>query len=227
MGEIAGMIIDIIQTAGIFKQTYEVCGKGFGFSVNVGRFHRYQNILMTNPCDRIEGEWQFSRWYHYIPFRWLFGKANVKNRFRIRQNESPVGTVQYSHHGFLKSRYEMLLDDGTVVYGYAYSWGKFDYLSIYAGDEQIALLETYMVSENDCFRHKLYLMETHENLAQLLSFFSVYYVAGKFVTRNNGYFGTGVQYAWSFSRYRRMYDPAWRERNFPNDDFWGKINRFD
>ena len=221
------MIITISQTASNIKQSYTVEGDQFYFQGENGKFNRHQKITLSNEKDTITGTFTPTKWYNHIPYRYLFGGTNLTRLFLLYKNASLYGSIVFSEHGFLKSFYVIALNDGEIIHCYTLSKGSFHYVSVYMGDQQIALIETYLTVTNYKYTHKLYLLDEYRNLAEALSFFTLYYANYHFAKRFHMSAGTVYEKAWSFSKYQKKYQADWRETHFPNENFFGKINLFD
>lgn len=220
------MIIKISQTASNTKQTYLIEGENFFFEGKNGSLSNLQDVVISNESTTIRGDFILSKGHHYLPFRYLFGKETKKRNFRLYRNDTAYASIAFSEVGFLKSRYELALDNGDLLYAYTYTKKDFDYVSIYLGDRQIALLETYLTVRNGNHIHKLYLLDDATHYAELLSFFVLYYANYHFNQRFHMSWGYSTTYAWTYSRYNKKYDPTFRETHFPNEDFFGKIHLF-
>ena len=220
------MIIKISQTASNVRQSYDIAGKNFNYQGKAGSVSRLQNVVLANSHTTIRGVYYPSRWVNYIPFRYLFGKENLTRRFRLYRNESSYGSIAFSKHGWMKSFYVISLNSGETFHCYCCAKGTFRYVSIYQEKKQIAVLETYLCVSDDKYSHKLYILDEYDQYAEALSFFAVYYASLTFSKRFHMSRGSVSQRAWSLSRYNDKYDPTWREKNFPDEDFFGKINLF-
>lgn len=220
------MIIKISQTASNIRQLYEIESENFRFHGEAGRVSRFQHIIISNQSITIKGVYRISKWTNYIPFRYLWGHATQTRRFSLYRNDEIYASIVFSEHGFLKSCYIIALDDGTRLHCYSVAKGSFDYVCIYAEEIQIALIETYCNVDDDKYAHKLYLLEDYKRLADTLSFFVVYYASYRFAKRFHMSQGSSYTKSWTFSKYNKKYDPAWRIIHFPNENFFGKTHLF-
>ena len=220
------MIIKISQTASNIKQCYDIESENFYYSGDAGSISRLQSITLSNKENTIKGIYKISKWVNYIPLRYLFGKANLTRVFHLYENDNIYGSIVFSKHGFLKSFYVIALDSGEIFHCYCLSRGSFDYVSVYQGDTQIALLETYLSVNDFKYTHKLYLLDDYNQFADTLSFFVLYYVSYNFSQRFHMSSGSTSAKSWSFSKYNNKYNPKWREIHFPNENFFGKTNLF-
>ena len=221
------MIITISQTASNIKQSYNIESDNFYFQGDCGNFNRFQEITLYNKNDNITGKYNLSRWVNYIPFRHLFGVANLTRVFHLYKNDCLYGSIIFSKHGFLKSFYVIALDNGEILHCYNLSKGSFDYVSVYFGDKQIALLETFLNVNDYKYTHKLYILDEYNSFAETLSFFTLYYANYHFAKRFHMSKGSVYEKSWSYSKYKDKYNEMWRETHFPNENFFGKINLFD
>ena len=220
------MIVKISQTASNIKQTFDIESDNFYFYGELGSINRFQTITLSNKDTTIKGIYNLSKWVNYIPFRWLFGKANLTGVFHLYKNENIYGSIVFSKHGFLKSFYVIALDSGEIFHSYSRSIGSFNYVSIYQEDKQIALTETYLNTNDYKYTHKLYVLEDYNKFADTLSFFVLYYANYRFAERFHMSKGSYYEKSWSYSKYNDKYDPKWRQTNFPDENFFGKTNLF-
>lgn len=221
------MIVKISQTASNIKQTFDIECDNFYFYGKLGSYSRFQNIILSNKDSTIKGIFNFSKWVNYIPFRWLFGEGNLAKVFQLYKNENMYGSITFSKHGFMKAFYVIALDSGEIFQCYCRSIDSFDYVSIYHNDIQIALIETYLNTNDFKYIHKLYILENYNQYADTLSFFVLYYANFNFAQRFHMTIGCSYyEKSWSYSRYNNKYDPRWRETNFPDENYFGKTNLF-
>ncbi len=220
------MIVKISQTASNIKQSYDIEGENFYFQGDVGSLTRLQSITLSNKETTIKGIYNISKWVNYIPLRHLFGEANITRVFHLYENDNIYGVIVFSKHGFLKSFYVIALDSGEIFHCYTVSCGSFNYVSIYQGDTQIALVETYLNVNDYKYTHKLYILDEYNDFADTLSFFVLYYASYKFAKRFHMSKNSINEKAWSYSKYNSKYDSKWRETHFPNENFFGKTNLY-
>jgi len=217
------MIVKISQTASNIKQLFDIESADFYFQGECGSISRVQPITLVNKHTTIKGIFRPSKWVNYIPFKCFFGLPKLTRLFNIYKNENICGCIVFSEHGFMKSFYVIALDSGEIFHCYSRSKDSFNYISIYQDDEQIALIETYLNNDDYKYIHKLYILEDYNKFSDILSFFVLYYSNYNFSRRFHMSKGSYYQKSWSFSKYNDKYDPTWREKNFPNEDFFGKI----
>lgn len=220
------MIIKITQTASNIKQTYDIEGESFYYQGESGNISCIQPIMLYNKENEIKGVYKSSKWVNYIPFRYLFGMTNLTRAFHFYKNDCLCGGIVFSKHGFLKSFYVVTLESGEILHCYNLSQGSFDYVSVYLGDKQIALLETYLNANDYKYTHKLYILDEYDRLAETLSFFTLYYANFHFAKRFHMSTGSVYETSWSYSKYKNKYNEMWRETHFPNENFFGKLNIF-
>ncbi len=218
------MIIKISQTASNIKQSYDIESENFYYSGYAGSISRLQSITLSNKENTIKGIYNISKWVNYVPLRYLFGEANLTRVFHLYKNDDIYGSIVFSKHGFLKSFYVIALDGGEIFHCYSLSRGSFNYVSIYQGDAQIALVETYLSVNDYKYTHKLYLLDDYNQFADTLSFFVVYYASYNFAQRMHMSSGAVSEKAWSFSKYADKYNPKWHETHFPDENFFGKTS---
>ena len=220
------MIVKISQTASNVKQTFDIECDDFYFYGELGSINRFQSIVISNKDTTIKGIYSLSKWVNHIPLRWLLGKTNLTRVFQLYKNENAYGSIVFSKHGFMKSFYVITLDSGDIFHCYSRSKGSFNYVSIYQGDTQIALIETYLNTTDYKYIHKLYVLDDYNKFADTFSFFVLYYANYRFAKRFHMSKGSYYEKSWSYSKYNDKYDPKWRETNFPNENFFGKIHLF-
>lgn len=218
------MIIKISQTASNIEQSYNIESENFYYSGDAGSMSRLQSITLSNKNNTIKGIYNISKWVNYIPLRYLFGEANLTRVFHLYKNDNIYGSIVFSKHGFLKSFYVIALVSGEIFHCYSISRGSFNYVSIFQGDTQIALVETYLSVNDYRYTHKLYLLDDYNQFADTLSLFVLYYASYNFAQRMHMSKGTVSEKAWNFSKYANKYNPKWRETHFPNENFFGKTS---
>ena len=222
------MIIKIVQTASNIKQTYDIEGENFYYRANAGSFSRLQSITLVNRENTLKGVYHLSKPINYIPLRYLFGKPNLTRAFQIYKNGGAYGNVVYSKRGFNRSCYLITTNRREEFECYDLYRGSFHYISIYRGNVQIALVETYLSVNDYEYTHKLYLLDDYVELADIFSLFVVYYAGYNFAKRlHMNIHSTTYVKAWSISSYSDKYDPNWRETHFPNENFFGKVSLFE
>lgn len=219
------MIVKISQTASNIKQNFDIESDNFYFYGKSGSMSRFQTITLSNKETTIKGIYNLSKWVNHIPFRWLFGEANLTRVFHLYKNENIYGSIVLSNHGFMKSFYVIALDSGETFHCYSRSIGSFNYVSIYEGDKQIALIETYLNTNDYKYIHKLYVLDEYNQFADTLSFFVLYYANYHFAERFHMSKGSYYEKSWSYSKYNDKYEPKWRETNFPDENFFGNRKR--
>lgn len=222
------MIIKISQTASNIKQTYDIDCNGNYYQGNAGTFSRFQPITISSNKTTLKGVFKLSNLINYIPFRWIFGKENFSRFFKLYKDRDCCGDIIYSHHGFMKRYYKINLENGEGFCCYTRSIKSFDYVSIYKGDCQIALLETYLNINDYKYNHKLYLLDEYKHISDILCLFALYYSSFNFSQRLHMSAGSSVNQItlWEPSRYKDKYNPEWRKTHFPNENFFGKTNLF-
>lgn len=75
------MIVKISQTASNLKQNFDIESDNFYFYGKSGSMSRFQTITLSNKETTIKGIYNLSKWVNHIPFRWLFGEANLTRLF--------------------------------------------------------------------------------------------------------------------------------------------------
>lgn len=221
------MIVTVTQTASNVKQAYHVQCEGFSFQGRTGRFHSQQPIFLSGKNGEIKGVHRRSTWYNYIPLRYMAGGANLTRRFDFFHDDQPYGSVSFSKHGMLRSFYVITMKDGTIFTCYSCAKGEFDYVAVYGENGQVALIETYLSTNDYKYTHKLYLLQEYDRYVDALSFFVLYYANYHFSKRFHMSKGSTYTRAWSVSYYNDKHDPQWRKQHFPHENFWGRIHLSD
>ncbi len=221
------MIVKIIQTKTNLKQEYDVEGENFYFSGKLGSYNTRGEITLSNSKTTINGIFCSSSLLDYIPFGWLLNGESVTRKFEIYKDGNITGNIVLFKDGFSKSFYAITLESGEVFHCYFLSKGDFDYVNIYEGEKQIALIETYLSVNDFKYKHKLYILDDYDKYAEVLSFFVLYYANYKFAKRFQFSKGSYYEKSWSYSEYNDKYDSKWRETNFPDENFFGKTNLFE
>lgn len=204
------MIVRIRQTSVGMKLRYDIESDGFFFQGERGGLHEAQRITMTGGGVTLTGSFR-------VP---SFRNARRTRVFELERNGGTIGRVARLTEGWGKICYVIELLSGAELRCYSRCKGGFDYVAVYEGGKQIALLENYLRSVEGRHDHKLYLLDEYREHAEVLSWFAMYYAQHE--VQDTG----DVTFSISFSRYNRMVDPAWRETHFPEENFFGKINRF-
>ena len=210
------MIIKIAQTASNIRQHYEISGKNFMYSGDLGRFRKQQAIILRNNRTELKAAYKLSSVIKSIPFRPLFNAECIGRQFLLYRNQVPYGRTAFTKHGIYKNYYIISLDTGTNLLCYSYEEGSFDYVSIYHGDKQIAQIETCLNVSDYKYTHWLYILDEYAYLADTLSLWTLYYANYRFVKRFHMSKTRTIQYARSLSRYKDKYDPTWRKTHFPD-----------
>ena len=217
------MIIKITQTASNIKQRYDVESDNLYYSGQLGSLNCRQPITLSCKDTTIKATYSRSQWVNYIPLRRFLGVSTLTRGFTLYENDLRYGHFVFSTQGYMKSFYTIALDSGEILHCYYRYVGDFNCVSIYQGDKQIALVETYLTVRDCKYTHKLYLLDDHENLAKTLSLFVLYYANYTFVRRMHMSKGIYKEKAWSYSKYNDKYDSTWRETHFPHENFFGSI----
>lgn len=142
------MIIKISQTSARIKPSYDIYIGDKYYQGDLGGLSQLQSIALSGDGSVLKGVFSPSSWYNYIKLRHYFGKENITQVFYLYKNDEQYGKFYYSQHGFMKSYYVIALNNGEVFHCYYRSIDSFDYISIYNGDKQIALVETNLSTYN-------------------------------------------------------------------------------
>ena len=208
------MIVKITQTASNVKQEYNIESESFYYQGKAGSLSPLQSVIMTNKDACIKGTYKISKLFNYIPLRYLFGKINLTRCFHLYKNNSKYGSFAFLRQGISKCHYVITLDSGEIFNLYSLSRGDFNYISIYLGDTQIALIETALSVDSFKYIHNLYILDDYNHLADTFSLFTIYYASYNFARRFHMSVGYTVAKSWTVSEYSDKYNPEWKEKCF-------------
>ncbi len=190
----------------------------------VGNLNRMQGIsLQFSKKEPLCGSFEPPALKDCIPLLHWLGVERCSRRLRVETDGGTVAHFAYSRHGFCKSCYRITLSGGEEILCYLHASNSFSYLCFYKDGVQIALAETYLVSTNGAYNHKLYLLDeygAHADICALLVLHHANHTLTKSLSAQNH---TVYHHALSFSRYTCKFDPTWRERHFPKENFWGRM----
>lgn len=190
----------------------------------IGNLNRMQDIsLQYSTKEALCGIYEAPSFKDCIPFLHWFGVERLSRRLRIETDGGIIARFALSRHGIYKSYYKIMFPDGEELCCYTYAHKSFSYLCFYKGGTQIALAETYLVSIDGKHNHKLYLLDEYEAYADILSLLLLHHVNHTFTKSLFAQKSTMRSFVFTISAYKQMYDPAWRERHFPKENFWGRI----
>lgn len=220
------MIFSIRQTASGTAQTFDIFSGGrLIYEGALGRFSRFEPVVLSRETQALlTARPVFSHWTGYIPLSHLAGRSRVVKVYTVSDARGETARFSCVRDGFLKAAYEISLKDGAALRGYAVADGAFDHVSIYRDATQIALMEIFLTVADYQYGVKLYLLDGWGELGELLSLFVLYYMNLKYTHRFHLSHGAVHGRSWSLSRYRNFYDPIWRERHFPEENFFGKTS---
>ena len=223
------VIISIKQTASNISQKFDIFwGKEYKYQGSLGAAAVLQNFEMSDAQNGVSfvGRYESPKWFDLIPFKYLFGRPSMFKNSVVEKNGAPLGGFSFSKVGLYKKRY-VITDAvlGREYFAYTYAHGSFEYISIYFGDAQIALVENYLNTINLCNNYKLYILDEYDDCADLFALFVLYFDNWNYTHRINMQRGSYHTYVVAqFTRYKKMYDPEWREKYFPDEDFFGKTS---
>ena len=218
------MVITIAQTASNLKQTYAISCPDFTFHASAGSFLPCQSIRLTNDQTSLTGTFRISNPLSYIPFWYKVDFLAATREFRITKNGEPFGSICQHRLDFHSSYYTVCLSGSKQLNCYAYAQGRFHFISIYDGDQQIASLVTDQNVRNFKYFHYLYLLDTCRQYAEILSFFAVYFANYHFAHRFHMSISTVKGRSWTISNLNFKYDPSWLRNNFPDSAYLAEIN---
>lgn len=211
-----------------YDQSYTYRGQcSYSFSTKDILMHQNQEV-------RIWARHKYSTPVNYIPLIHWLGVTKTKHKFVVYDELISIATITHQQKSH-KRRYKIELTDSDVLFVYAYIKDDFHYLSVYKSifkqEKQIALIERLV---GISCKYKLYLPDEFSDLANVLSIFMLYYE--NHINSFKPYFiitplGFSVITSSDFiyerfcnSKTAQTYDPTWRERHFPNENFFGPIN---
>lgn len=221
------MIISVMQTSSNISQKFDVEYNGnFQYTGSLGAFSQYQPIALqkNDSTVKLHGERFLSRWTNYIPFRYLFGYTNQTRGCNLSKNDEHIGTILFFKHDLFASFYQVILPGHRNLHAYCLYKNNFHYVSFYLGETQVALLEVYLTVTGYKYRYKLYLLDSYSDMCDVLSLFILYYANIEFTHRFHMSGGTTMRKAWIRSKYGDRYDADWKEKYFPDENFWGKVH---
>lgn len=218
------MIINIRQLSSNIKQEYLIDGD-FSCRGKLGSFNRFQRITLSAQNQLLYAKYHFKNPINYIPLIDMLGFNKLSRVFHIYDSTGFCGEFLYTEHGFAQKHYIIKAHD-LLLPCYEYSHDKFNYISVYLGETQIALIETYLVVNDLKYKHKIYLLDDYENLKEILALFVLYYANYNFTKRFHMSAGVFTTKSFAYSKYKDKYSPSWQRTNFPNDNFWGKTNLY-
>ncbi len=220
------MIIKATQIASNIKQEYDIYVDDRCFKGQLGSASKLQDIYLSGNDLLLKGDYVLSRPSDYIPFKYIFGYSKITERFKVSRNGEEYAEIKHSTNGICKGRYIITTVNGEKFECYYRTKKSFDYISVYHGERQVALVETYLNVSNYKYTHKAYLLDEYKEYWDLIAFFILYYASYNYAQRFHMSSGSSYSYGWSFSFYNKKYNPKWREENFPDENFFGKLNRF-
>lgn len=223
------MIIKITQTSANIRQCYDMKeidnGIDFHFQGKAGSLSSKEPITLTSETEVLEGLHYISDAKNYIPFRYLFGGANLTRGFDIFRNEESIGSIVFSQHGFLKSFYLISLNDDTFLRCYTVAKDSFEYVCIYkyesGREHQISLIETYLYTNDYKYTHVVYILDDYKQLADVISFFAIYYSSYNYAERFHMSKGSSYEKKFTISKYKDKYNAAWKADHFTDECFFG------
>lgn len=222
------MIIKVTQTASNIKQEYDIYADEHYYKGKLGSISRFQDIHLSGKDIFLKGSYALPRLNTNIPYSSLLGTSTITRIFRVSRNGEEYAEVMYTTQGVCKDCYIIQTVMGKAFECYIHVKDSFNYVSVYHGERQIALIETYLNVSDYKYTHKAYILDEYKEFWDLTAFFILYYSSYRFCKRFHMSYGySQYHYGRNFSVYNDKYDPKWREKNFPDENFFGKLNRFD
>ena len=216
------MVIKISQTASNVKQKFDIYyDYNYMYEGELGSINKYQKIsLKQNDIDVLEGKFFVSNVKNFVPFRHLFGFEDLSQNVKIFDKEKEIASFVFSKHGFLKSCYKITYKEKTINC-YKYSKRRFDFLSIYDSDKQIAEIQIYTTCVDNKYNYKVYLLNEYKEMAEIFAMFVLYYANYNYTDRFHMSKGVEVKYSvYQLTRYKKKYNPNWLRENFAQTNFF-------
>lgn len=209
------MILEVIQTKSAIKQEYDILiDNQLRFKAEASPVTKYFECCLKD----LDGSVIFNTDYdikihitNIIPFKWIFGSPKLANPCNIYGNNEK-GIFLLSTTGLFKSMYVITLNNSTYNC-YTVSKGDYNYVAVYDGDKQIALIEKVLTVTNNLDTYKIFLLDHYKERAKLLSLFTVYYDNWNYSSRGSMFYGTEYSKEWTYSRNNDKYDPDWKSKN--------------
>ncbi len=232
------MIIEAKQLSDISGDFEFYYDQKYTYRGQYDKFFSIKDILMLKDGNvSIWARHKFVNPINYIPFLHLLGVTRQKHKFIVYNDLTPIAQITYKRK-FYKTRYKIELSDSDCLYIYAYYKKGFHYLCVYKNvykqEKQIALIERGVALT---YTYKLYLPDEFSDFANVLSIFMLYYENSMSSINLHLSFGLnglsihsgsdftlGLYEVFCNNNAAKKYDPTWRERNFPNENFFGPIN---
>ena len=218
------MIIKINQISYASDPEYDIEGFERVYQANAGFYSKYQSVTVRASDCLYEARFDPAGVGSYIPLSYLFGKEKVTRRFCLYKDDCAYGSVALVKTGWFREFYRIQLDGGETLICYSRLKGSFEYISIYLGEKQVALVEILLSNVGHKYRHKLYLLDECAQFAETLVLFVIYHSSFTYAKRGEFCGHSESVYAFSFSGFNNKYDPQWREKNFPDENFFGKTS---
>ena len=220
------MTINIKKNNASIKQTYIVDKGNSSFFANSGKLSKFQDLVMQNANVTYRAKFKASNIINFLPFRKLLHIPSTEEKFYLYRNDEKIGCIYGLIEGLFKKK-DVIEAFGYTFSCYSISKGKFEYLPIYIGNTQIALIETFMTAIDREYKHKIYLLDYYKEFDDLICLYTIYYSNLHYTDRLSLNGGTTISAAYSISKYNKMYDPEWQKINFPKENYFGKINLFE
>lgn len=214
------MIIRIHQTQGGLSPRYDIDGGGVCLQGMRGALP-VQPITLSGKGITLTGKPVLPSLLPLLPLAGLLVPGLQTHIFRLSRNGSDIGRVSRVHHGPGRVCHVITLDGHGELHCYHRRKGRFVYAAVYQKERQIALIENYLADVDGKRDHKLYLLEEGRHAAEALAWFTLYFA--RFEIERTG----AVSVSISLSHCSRLVDPAWREKHFPGENFFGKLHLYD
>lgn len=134
----------------------------------------------------------------------------------MHPNGNEVATFSFDRNGFLNSCYTLKSGANTLK-AYTISKSSYEYISIYLDDTQIGQINKSLLVWDNLDHYTLYLLDEHQNLADLLSLFIIYFDSCTHGNRGEVFIGVEKAYEWSWDKMNKFYNAAWVPTNFDVD----------
>jgi len=241
------MIIDIQQTKAERGIQFDIIINGEKTYTSVNPWFSLQAPLRledirTSQLMDLQGNTRYytdfdvieNKLHSLIHAKYLVGLPAKSRIFSVRDCTGvTIGGFHRMAKGLLKNHHVILYHNKELV-GYSKSTGRFRIISIYDGEEQVALVTLCFVGKDGKFNSKVFIKPGYEPLAEILSFFTAFgcrveIPSTPMGSQSGGVFlmrGEEMHFSYTKDRYGKYYNPNWIKDTFGQkvyDDFMAEI----
>jgi len=149
-----------------------------------------------------------------IPFKWIWTMKLSKVCNILNDKGKTVATFAHVRKGFLDLSYSVRTDDVNLRL-YSIGKGSLRYVLVFLNNEQIGQICKENIVKNNLDKYVLYLLDQHNELAPLLSLFTIYFDSYNYARRGEVVAGKQEKsWEWSYHKYNKLYDPEWIQIHF-------------